>query len=109
MATRRPLLLSRSQEMAVRRLLANGATQGEAAAAVGITRRRLCERLRDQLADVRVGRGRGGGGGRFQDLTVEEIYARAAALRETWTPERRLEAWNPLWTPADGDFTDAAG
>lgn len=91
------LLLTRSQEMAVRRLLAAGATQAEAAAAVGVTRRRLCERLRDQLADVRVGRGRGGGGGKFQDLEEAEIYARAAALRETWTPERLVEAWNPLW------------
>lgn len=94
------LLLTRAQEMRVRRLLADGATQAEAAAAVGVTRRRLCERLRDQLADVRVGRGRGGGGGKFQDLEVDEIYARAAALRQTWTPERRAEAWNPAWRPA---------
>lgn len=99
------LFLSRPQEMQVRRLLAGGATQAQAAAAVGITRRRLCERLRDQLADVRVGRGRGGGGGKFEDLPVEEIYARAAALRETWTPERLAEAWNPAWRPLDGNFT----
>ena len=26
-----------------------------------------------------------------------EIYARAKALRETWTDERRIEAWNPRW------------
>lgn len=97
MAKRGPLLLTRSQEMTVRRLLAAGATQAQAAAAVGITRRRLGERLRDQLADVRVGRGRGGGPGKFCDLEEAEIYARAAALRETWTPERLIEAWNPLW------------
>lgn len=103
--------LTRRQEMLIRRLLAGGATQDEAAAAAGITRRRLQERLRDQLSDVRVGRGRGGGPGRFADIDEEEIYARAAALRETWTPERRMEAWNPLWRPADngGNFTGGGG
>lgn len=104
MAKRRgALLLTRSQEMAVRRLLAAGATQAEAAAAVGVSYSRLRSRLNDQLADVRVGRGRGGGGGKFVDIEVDEIYARAAALRETWTPERAVQAWNPRWKPV-GDF-----
>lgn len=99
MRRRGPSYLTRSQEMRVRRLLAAGATHAEAAAAVGVTYRRLKTRLDDQLADVRVGRGRGGGGGKFVDLEVDEIYARAAALRETWTPDRTREAWNPNWTP----------
>lgn len=102
------LLLTRSQEMLVRRLLAAGATQAQAAAAVGVTYARLRSRMNDQLRDVRVGRGRGGGGGKFVDLDVEEIYARAAALRETWTPERTREAWNPFWKPLP-DFAGGGG
>lgn len=100
-------LLTRRQEMLVRQLLASGSSQATAAAAAGISYARLRSRLNDQLADVRVGRGRGGGPGQFEDLEVEEIYARAAALRETWTPERLAAAWNPLWRPTDGNF--AAG
>lgn len=100
-------LLTRRQEMLVRRLLAAGASQAQAAAAAGVSYSRLRTRMADQLADVRVGRGRGGGPNQFEDLPIEEIYARAAALRETWDDETRAERWNPAWRPAnfagDGD------
>lgn len=99
-------LLTREQEMAARRLIARGATQVETAAAIGVSYSRLRTRLADQLKDLRVGRGRGGGRGAFVDLPRAEILARAAALRTTWTEERRLEAWNPSWRPLP-DFAAA--
>lgn len=90
--------------MLLRQLLAAGVSQADAAASAGISYARLRSRLNDQLSDVRVGRGKGGGPGQFVDLEVDEIYARAAALRETWTPERLAEAWNPNWRPMHGNF-----
>ena len=92
-------LLTRQQEMLVRRMIAAGATQVAAAQAAGVSYSLLRTRMADQLRDLRVGRGRGGGRGAFQDLDRAEIAARAAALRATWTPERTLEAWNPTWKP----------
>lgn len=92
-------LLTRQQEMLVRRLIASGSTQAQAAAAAGVSYSLLRTRMADQLRDLRVGRGRGGGRGAFQDIDEQEIVARAAALRATWTPERTLEAWNPTWEP----------
>lgn len=92
-------MLTREQEMLVRRLISAGATQVAAAIAAGVSYSLLRTRMNDQLRDLRVGRGRGGGRGSFQDLDPSEIAARAAALRATWTPERRMEAWNPSWRP----------
>jgi len=92
-------LLTRQQEMLVRRLIAAGSTQAQAAAAAGVSYSLLRTRMADQLRDLRVGRGRGGGRGAFEDLDEQELAARAAALRATWTPERTLEAWNPTWEP----------
>ena len=92
-------LLTREQEMQARRLIAKGATQAATAAAIGVSYSRLKTRLTDQLKDLRVGRGRGGGRGLFVDLPRDEILARAAALRATWTHERTMEAWNPLYKP----------
>jgi hypothetical protein len=97
-------LLTRKQEMLIRRLLAAGSTHAQAAAAAGISYRRLKTRLYDQLVDLRVGQGRGGGPNQFEDLAVEEIYARAAALRETWDEATLAERWNPAWRP---NFADA--
>lgn len=94
-------LLTREQEMLVRRMIAAGATQAAAAAAAGVTYSRLRTRMADQLRDLRVGRGRGGGRGAFEDIDEHEIAARAAALRATWTPEHALEAWHPTWRPLD--------
>jgi hypothetical protein len=80
--------LSPEQESLVRRMLAGGASITETAAAAGITVRRLRTRQEDQLADVRVGRGRGGGPRRWRDPTPEEIAAATAQIRRGWPPER---------------------
>lgn len=89
---RRRQPLTPDQEAAVRRALADGATRDQAAAIAGITRRMLDTRLRDQLADVRVGRGRGGGhwqrAGQKRPPTPQEIRWAAALVRESWAPER---------------------
>lgn len=87
--------LRRAEANQVRRLLAAGVPQAEVAQLVGIPYRRLRSRLADQLR-IRVGRGRKGRRKRrtpFPFLTQEEIAARAAAIRATWTPEREAEAW----------------
>jgi hypothetical protein len=84
--------LSHAEEIAVRRAIAGGATRDEAAAAAGITPARLWTRLRDQLSDVRVGRGRRERGVRPPDPTPEEIVERAREVRERWSQERRREA-----------------
>jgi hypothetical protein len=84
-------LLTAAQLKAVREALAAGATRDEAAIAAGISRRLLDTRLRDQLADVRVGRGRGGGRWPRKGPpppTPEEIRWAAALVRESWGPER---------------------
>lgn len=81
-------LLTPEQEATVRRMLAGGASVTEAAAAAGITVRRLRTRQADQLADLRVGRGRGGGPRRWRDPTPEEIAVRCAEIRRGWPPER---------------------
>jgi hypothetical protein len=89
---RRRQPLTPDQEAAVRKALADGATRDQAAAIAGITRRMLDTRLRDQLADVRVGRGRGGGRwqrvGKQTPPTPNEIRMAAALVRQAWTPER---------------------
>lgn len=82
------ILLTPEQELAVRRAIANGATRDEAAAAAGITPARLWARLRDQLKDVRVGRGRRRKGPAPPDPTPQEIAIRMAECRAKWTPER---------------------
>lgn len=82
----------------LRILIRGGATRDEAAAAVGITRRFLDTRLRDQLADLRVGQGRQR---RFRQLvdcvdpTAAEIAARAAEVRATWTEQELEDRWSP--------------
>jgi hypothetical protein len=82
-------LLSPEQELTIRDMLARGATHADAAAAVGITYRALKTRLADQLRDLRVGQGRGGGARRrAADPTPAEIAVAAAALRRRWTPDR---------------------
>lgn len=89
MTCRPPRLLTPDQERIIRDAITDGATRDEAAALAGITRQWLDTRMRDQLADLRVGRGR-----REQkqkrgiDPTPAEIAMRAAAVRSTWPPER---------------------
>lgn len=87
---REPLWLSEEQAAEARRLLAAGARRDEVAAALGIAVSRLVSRLADQLRDVRVGRGRGGGPRKSGDPTPDEIRERAAEVRSRWTPERWL-------------------
>jgi hypothetical protein len=91
--------LTAQQERRLRILITAGATRDEAAAEVGITRRHLDTRMMDQLRDLRVGQGRQragrkrGPGGRlledWPELTPEELAARAAEVRESWTDEER--------------------
>ena len=81
-------LLSPAQEQTIRRMLACGACHAEAAAAAGISYRRLKTRLDDQLRDLRVGQGKGGGPKRWRDPTPEEIAVAAAEIRRRWTPDR---------------------
>ncbi len=92
--------LPREIERTLRKLLRRGWTRDEAAAEVGITRSTLEARLRDQLADVRVGQGRRERKRRtYVDPTPEEIEQRAAEIRAAWTDdelhERKLN-FNPL-------------
>lgn len=99
---RPPELLTPDQEAIVRQALIAGATRSEAAELIGITRRRLDTRLRDQLRDLRVGRGRRERNLRTQwnhtpDPDPETIALRAAAIRRTWPAER--------WLPAPLDDT----
>jgi hypothetical protein len=68
--------------------MAAGSTRDEAARAAGISRSMLEQRLRDQLKDLRVGRGRRERGRVYVDPTPEEIRLRAAMVRRTWTPDR---------------------
>lgn len=95
MAGRLRLRLTASEADQARRLIQSGLTQREVAERLGIPLRRLRERLRDQLR-IRVGRGRVRRGIRrtpFPFLTDEEIAARCAQVRATWTEEREREAW----------------
>lgn len=80
--------LTDEQVLIVRQAIASGSTRDEAAAAAGITVSRLCCRLKDQLADLRVGRGRRRGGPIPPPPTPEEIRERAAEVRRGWGAER---------------------
>jgi hypothetical protein len=96
-------LLSPEQEQTARRMLAAGAGHRDVAQAIGISYRRLLTRFGDQLADAKVGRGRGGGPRRHADPTPEEISVGAAGLRRAWSDER----WIGL--PAPGPRPGRAG
>lgn len=80
-------LLTASQLRTIRKALAAGATRDEAAFAAGITRRLLDTRLRDQLADVRVGQGRRGLTPRGEDPTPEEIARTTEIIRSRWNED----------------------
>lgn len=85
--------LTAAQERKARRLFRSGMTRDDVAEAIGVTSRRLTERLRDQLADVRVGQGGSGLKGRQADPSPEEISAMTAAIRERWDDATRAERW----------------
>lgn len=84
-------LLTADQELLIRAALEAGMTRDEAAAAAGISRSRLDTRLRDQLADLRVGQGRRERRRGYVDPTPEEIEQRAAEVRARWTDDERHE------------------
>ena len=88
-------LLSPEQEQTARRMLAAGAGHRDVAQAIGISYRRLLTRFGDQLADAKVGRGRGGGPRRHADPTPEEISVGAAGLRRAWSDERWIGLPDP--------------
>ena len=97
-AAKRPL--TPEEERTLREALAGGATRNEAAAAAGITRQLLDTRLRDQLADVRVGQGRRERRRVTVDPTPEEIEQRKREVQALWTEDdradRRLNFSGPL-------------
>lgn len=94
-------LLPPAVEMRLRKLLTDGATRDEAAATLGISRSMIDTRLRDQLADLRVGQGRQRRGVRgrrrerrpedWSDITPDMIRERCAAIRSLWTEADEAE------------------
>lgn len=91
--------LSTVQEQIVREAYANGATSAEAAFVAGITVSVLQARLRDQVKDLRRGRGRGGRRGEPVDPTPQEIEQRRSEC-----DRRRLLIMRPkLYDPTDLD------
>ena len=93
--------LTVEQEERVRTARAAGATRDEAAAAAGITRSRLDTRLRDQLADVRVGQGRRERRREYVYPTPEEIEQRKLEVQARWSEEDRAERRLNFSGPAD--------
>lgn len=100
-------LLTDDQQAVVRRMVADGCTRDEIAAAIGVTPYILEHRLRDQDIGVRLKVGRPKGVDSWVDPIGDEeeasrsslalapwVAARAADLRATWTPER--------WARAEG-------
>ena len=75
------VLLTPDQERIVREAIRDGLTQDQAAFLAGITRRLLVTRLADQLADVRVGQGRGPKRRGDCDPTEAEIERMKRAIR----------------------------
>lgn len=74
----RKRLLTQLEERIVRDAYGRGATSAEAAFLAGVCVSLIQSRLRDQIADLRRGRGHGGRRGKLIDPTPEEIAARRA-------------------------------
>lgn len=102
MAKGRRRVLTDEEELIIRRELAGGATDAEAGKAAGVSDRKLYRARLFELSDLPRNK-RGPRPGRvyppqpeFVDITIEEIYRRAAELRaERWTEEERQSRWNP--------------
>ena len=92
------VMLTPEQERIIRDAHARGLTQDDAAWLAGVSRRLLCTRLADQLADVRWGRGRGPK--RRGDCDPDEAQIEAMKLA--------IRARNGHTVPPS-DFTDTAG
>ena len=101
------LWLSPEQEQLARRLLADGVCHRDVASAVGVTYRRLLTRILDQLADAKVGQGRGGGrprrGLRLVDPTPDEIATICQEIQAGWSDLHRAECSHPLHPNFSGD------
>lgn len=99
---KRSRVLTPEQERIIRRELLRGATDGEAGKAAGVSDRKLYTARLHELADLPRNK-RGPRAGRtyppppdLEELSVEEIYRRAAELRASrWTEEERQQRWNP--------------
>jgi hypothetical protein len=85
--------LTAAQERKARRLLAKRCTRRDVAEAIGVSYGTLVQRLRDQLADVRTGRGGVGKNHRRADPSPDEIETATAAIREGWNDATRAERW----------------
>ena len=94
-------LLTDDQALLIRSSLEAGLTRDQAAALAGITRSRLDTRLRDQLADVRVGQGRRERRREYVDPTPEEIEQRKLEVQARWSEEDRAERRLNFSGPAD--------
>lgn len=92
----RAKMLTPAQEAAVRAAYARGATSAEAAFLAGVTVSVIQARLRDQIRDLRKGRGKGGRRGKAVDPTPEEIAQRRAEC-----DRRRLLIMGPKFHDAD--------
>jgi hypothetical protein len=90
------LWLTAEQEQLARRLLADGVCHRDVAYAIGVTYRRLLTRTLDQLADAKVGRGRGGGPRRLVDPTPAEIATICQEIQAGWSDLHRAECSHPL-------------
>lgn len=94
-------VLTHEEERIVRQAIAGGATDYEASQAAKISARRLYSARRAELRDVpRQKRGPRpdrvyGPLPDLEEITIDEIYRRAAELRAGWTDEERAARWNP--------------
>ena len=105
MTRRRHRVLTVAQERAVRKAIRSGATRAEAAAAAGVSVKRVYRALHHELSDIPAGK-HGPRPGveypeqpEFVDIPVEEIYRRAAQLRaERWTDDEAACRGNPRFS-----------
>jgi len=86
----RKKFLTPDQEAAVRKTYARGGTSSEMAFVAGVCTSLIYARMKDQIADLRRGQGRGGRRGPPVDPTPEEI-----AIRRAECDQRRLLLMHP--------------
>jgi hypothetical protein len=86
----RKRFLTPEQEAAVRKTYARGGTSSEMAFVAGVCTSLIYARMKDQIADLRRGQGRGGRRGPPVDPTPEEIVIRRAEC-----DQRRLLLMRP--------------
>jgi hypothetical protein len=86
----RKKFLTPEQEAVVRKTYARGGTSAEMAFVAGVCTSLIYARMKDQIADLRRGQGRGGRRGGQVDPTPEEI-----AIRRAECDQRRLLLMRP--------------